>query len=245
MQIDWWTLALQTVNFLIVVWLLSRFLYRPVRRMIDTREAADRRAAEDAAAKAEQAETARQEYESKRAALEDEARRRQAAFDAEMQDKRAALIEDARSDAEKMLAEARDRLERDRTEALKQLHGEIAGLASTLARRALEAQPASADDAIAQTMERIDGLTEEEVGDLTRDLGTETTTLAVVSASPLTSAEQERWRSALGERFGSAARVTFEHDPDILGGHSLRFPHAVLDLSVAGRLKRAASGMEA
>ena len=56
MEIDWWTLAIQTVNFLVVVWLLSRFLYRPVRRMIEAREADDRKAAEDAAAKAAEAE---------------------------------------------------------------------------------------------------------------------------------------------------------------------------------------------
>ena len=59
MEIDWWTLAIQTVNFLVVVWLLSRFLYRPVRRMIEAREADDRKAAEDAAAKAAEAERLR------------------------------------------------------------------------------------------------------------------------------------------------------------------------------------------
>ena len=32
MHIDWWTIALQTVNFVILVWLLQRFLYRPVLR---------------------------------------------------------------------------------------------------------------------------------------------------------------------------------------------------------------------
>ena len=46
MEIDWWTLAIQTVNFLVVVWLLSRFLYRPVRRMIEAREAAKKASGE-------------------------------------------------------------------------------------------------------------------------------------------------------------------------------------------------------
>ncbi|MER2603590.1 MAG: F0F1 ATP synthase subunit B, partial [Candidatus Competibacter phosphatis] len=30
MQIDWFTVAAQIVNFLLLVWLLKRFLYRPV-----------------------------------------------------------------------------------------------------------------------------------------------------------------------------------------------------------------------
>src|SRR3546814_21092072 len=36
MHFDWWTLALQTVNFAIPVWLLQRFLYKPVLRLIDS-----------------------------------------------------------------------------------------------------------------------------------------------------------------------------------------------------------------
>ncbi len=44
MRIDWWTLALQTVNVLILIWILSRFLFHPVVAIIDERRAA---AAED------------------------------------------------------------------------------------------------------------------------------------------------------------------------------------------------------
>jgi hypothetical protein len=39
MHFDWSTLALQTVNFSILVWLLYRFLYRPVLRLLDARRA--------------------------------------------------------------------------------------------------------------------------------------------------------------------------------------------------------------
>ena len=38
MLIDWFTVGAQAVNFLILVWLLRRFLYQPILRAIDTRE---------------------------------------------------------------------------------------------------------------------------------------------------------------------------------------------------------------
>jgi F-type H+-transporting ATPase subunit b len=38
MQIDWITVSAQIVNFLILIWLLKRFLYRPVIRAMDERE---------------------------------------------------------------------------------------------------------------------------------------------------------------------------------------------------------------
>jgi F-type H+-transporting ATPase subunit b len=38
MLIDWFTVAAQLVNFLILVWLLKHFLFKPITNAIDTRE---------------------------------------------------------------------------------------------------------------------------------------------------------------------------------------------------------------
>ena len=40
MTIDWWTLGIQTVNVIILIWLLGRFFWRPVAAMIEQRRAA-------------------------------------------------------------------------------------------------------------------------------------------------------------------------------------------------------------
>ena len=37
MQIDWWTIALQGINVLILMWLLGRFFFRPVVRIVEDR----------------------------------------------------------------------------------------------------------------------------------------------------------------------------------------------------------------
>ena len=50
MRIDWTTLALQTVNVLVLVWLLARFLFRPVSTIIAERRAAAEKLLADAAA---------------------------------------------------------------------------------------------------------------------------------------------------------------------------------------------------
>ena len=43
MTIDWWTLGIQTVNVVILVWLLGHFFWRPVAAMIEQRRAATRK----------------------------------------------------------------------------------------------------------------------------------------------------------------------------------------------------------
>jgi F-type H+-transporting ATPase subunit b len=38
MLIDWFTVGAQVLNFLILVWLMKRFLYKPILNAIDARE---------------------------------------------------------------------------------------------------------------------------------------------------------------------------------------------------------------
>ena len=96
MLIDWFTVAAQVVNFLILVWLLKRFLYKPVLAAIDERE---KRIA-----------TQLQDAEKKKA----EALKEQAEFqhkNEELDHQRVALLADAataaKTEREKLIAAAR------------------------------------------------------------------------------------------------------------------------------------------
>ena len=104
MLIDWFTVAAQVINFLILVWLLKRFLYKPVLNAIDERE--KRIAAQ------------LQDAEKKKA----EALKEQADFQHKNEDidhQRAALLADAtnaaKTEREKLIAAARQDSEALRT----------------------------------------------------------------------------------------------------------------------------------
>ena len=55
MHFDWWTLALQTVNVLVLIWILARFFFRPVADIVAKRQAETNKLLADAAAAREQA----------------------------------------------------------------------------------------------------------------------------------------------------------------------------------------------
>ena len=65
MLIDWFTVGAQALNFIILVWLLKRFLYKPILNTVDARE--KRIAAElaDADAKKAEAQKERDDYQHK------------------------------------------------------------------------------------------------------------------------------------------------------------------------------------
>lgn len=244
MQVDWWTLALQTVNFLVVVWLLGRFLYRPVRRMIEEREAADRKATEDAEEKARKAEAARADYEAKRAELDQTYRKREADLHAAAATERDTMLEAAQNEADTLIAEARDRIARERREALEALQARIAGLAADLAKIALSGQAPSAAAEVEQVAAFLDGLPGSEREALRRDLSADRAAVTITTAAPLPEDLRTAWRTALYQRLGEDLRVEFDEDPAILGGVELHMPHGALRFSVADRLNRAAAAMK-
>ena len=82
MLIDWFTVAAQALNFLVLVWLLKRFLYQPVLDAISTREQRIAKQLADAAAQAAAAKSEREQFEHKNA--EFDAQRPFCTFDAEL-----------------------------------------------------------------------------------------------------------------------------------------------------------------
>lgn len=137
MSIDWITVAAQIANFLILVWLLKRFLYRPILDGIDAREAEIKERMQKAVHAREQAEETEQTYLKKVQALNIA---------------QSEMTETIRKSAEKqrdvLLAEAQQKLEREHAswqthmaeetgKYIKHMHSAGAGALLSLTRKAL------------------------------------------------------------------------------------------------------------
>lgn len=122
--IDWRLLILQIVAFLILVWLLGKFVYPLLMKSVDARQADIEAAAK--AAKLAQASAAESQEETAR--LLEEARKEAAEIVAtaklEASELASASEEKARATAEKIVADAHDQLQKDIEAAKRQLHDE-------------------------------------------------------------------------------------------------------------------------
>src|SRR5665811_1185958 len=96
MIIDWFTVGAQALNFLILVWLLKHFLYKPILGAIDARE--KRIAAELSDADAKKAE-AKQER--------DEFKRKNDEFDKQRAELLSKATDEAKAERQRLLEEAR------------------------------------------------------------------------------------------------------------------------------------------
>ena len=127
--VDLFKLAFQVINFLLILYLLNRFLFKRVLALLDERQARIAKGLEDAEAAARDRELARAERE---AAL-DEARTEAQAMIARAtkiaDDSRSEIVAAARAEAEKVAARAAEEITAEKERAIAELRSQVADLA--------------------------------------------------------------------------------------------------------------------
>jgi F-type H+-transporting ATPase subunit b len=245
MLIDWFTVAAQAINFLILVWLMKRFLYKPVLNAIDARE--KRIATELANADAKQAE-AQKEH--------DEFQQKNAEFDQQ----RAALLSkatgEAQAERQRLLDEARKAALAASSKRQEALVAEEQDLHQAISRRTQQevfaiARKALSDLATVSLEERLgevftrrlremNGQTKAALGEALR---TSSDPGIVRSTFDLPADQRAAIQNALNETFSAAVRVRFETAPELIGGIELTANGQKVAWSIADYLASMENGV--
>lgn len=238
MQISWWTLAIQGVNFLVLVWLLQRFLYRPVQEVIEKRRQAERSAAEATARATREAEAAKAKYEAALAGIETERKaaleRAQKAIDGE----RDKILTDARAKADEQSAKSKQQLVANKAAALDALRSEIADLGLALARSTLNDIAGSIpSEAILSRLEtELQRLAPAERQRLDDEITADGASLVITTGQPLGKDDRLAWQKRLEKALDHSLHVEFEHDPELIAGAVLKLPHTAIRATWADQL---------
>jgi len=133
--INWGLLIAQLFNVVLLVWLLTMFLYRPVLNMLNERTRRVQESLKDAEQVKEQLARANQDYDAKLA----QARQEAAAILAQAQDRaklqEAEIVAQARQEADRIRADAREQAMQERDQLLRDLKNRMAELVTVTASR--------------------------------------------------------------------------------------------------------------
>jgi F-type H+-transporting ATPase subunit b len=122
-------LFFQVVNFLLLLYLLNRFLFKRVFALLDERGQKISKGLEDAEAAARDRELARAEREAAVAEARNEAAEMLASANKIATDTRDEILVEARADAEKVTARAREEITAEKEKAMAELRAQVADLA--------------------------------------------------------------------------------------------------------------------
>jgi F-type H+-transporting ATPase subunit b len=238
MQIDWWTLALQTIHLLVLVWLLGRFLFKPIARIVEERQAAVAQALDDAKAMREQAEQAEAEAKSATAKIAAERNTILEKANDEAAKEKARLIDGAREETSQMIEQAKRDIGRMRETEAAENGKRASELAVDIAARLFERLP---DEA--RIAGFIDGLGDalKALPDQVRsEIGMNEKPITVRAARQLSNAETQACRKAIANALGRDAAITVTVEPDLIAGLEIETPHAVARNSLRADLDRIA-----
>lgn len=253
MLIDWFTVIAQVVNFLILVWLLKRFLYKPILNAIDAREQRIARELADADAKKTAAKKERDEFQYKNEAFDQQ---------------RATLLnkatEEVKAERQRLLDEARKAADDLNLKRQETLRNDAYNLNQALSRRAQQevfaiARKALADLAGTSLEERMAGVFTRRLREmnaqikasLSEALKKSSEPALVRSAFELPVEQRAAIQQALNETFSAAPStplrtgilVRFEVAPDLISGIELSANGQKVAWSIADYLTSLENGV--
>ncbi len=220
MLADWFTVAAQALNFLILVSLMKRFLYKPILHAIDERE--KRIAAElaDADAKKAEARKERDEFQNKSKEFDKHRAAMMSQVTDEAQAERGRLLDEARSAADALSSKRRETLENEQRD----LHQAICLRAQqevfAISRKVLADLAGSAFEerlcsVFVDRLRELDGKAKEDLGEA---LTSGSDPAIVRSVLELPAEQRSAIRNALNEIFSAEIQVQFETAPGLIGG---------------------------
>jgi F-type H+-transporting ATPase subunit b len=238
-QINWVTFTLEIVNFLILVWILQRFLYKPILQSIARRKAAIEKTLADAKSLHKEAEDMEQRYRDRLAVWEEEKARLRMQAEGEVAAERARRMTALQHTLTQEREKHRALEQRQWDDQRKQLEQEALAQGAEFAARLL-ARLAAPD-----LEKRLLRMVLEDLPQHTDDVAKETRQLRangeipvnVASAFPLAENERRELEQGLRAVIGSTYSATYSVDPQLQAGLRIGIGPCVLRANLQDELK--------
>lgn len=239
MNFDSTTFVLEVLNFLVLVWLLQRFFYRPVMEVIERRRAEEAAVITGAQALRDEAMGLKTEYEARLARAAEDRDRAMAKLDGEIAQERArrlAAIE-VEVDAERQRREALEARERSERDAERERRA--IALAARFATRLLArvASPELEDKLIELAQADLHAIGPDQRAALQAALGKPGARVKVLTAYPLGPARRSALSTALRTLAGQTLAIEFAEEPTLEAGLCITVGPWVLMASLRDELE--------
>lgn len=239
MELNWSTFILEMINFLILIWILKRFFYKPVLDVIARRRAGIDKTLADAQSLHDEAKVLQKQYENRLADWEQERQVARKILDEEIQIERerqmSTLQKTLEEEREKAKFAAQRELEADRLQiektALKQSAQFATKLLSSVSGPELERC------LIDLFLDDFSSLSAEHLSQLKDAASNSHNHILVTSAHPLDSNVRQSLEQALSQTLAVNRPVHYEQDETLLAGIRINIGAWILRANLLDELK--------
>jgi len=238
--IDWFTIVAQIINFIILVVLLRKFLYRPILKVMQEREDRIRSQLDEAEEKHQQAIEQISLYEEKVRHWEDEREELLREAKHEVEDSRKQMMKKVRQEIDEHQSQWEQAIEREKQEFLDSLRKRISQQTYTAVKKVLnDLANVELEAHITEVfIERLEKLDSNQLADHREAVEKSDEPVVLRSAFSLPSPTQTKIQTIVEKQFLNGKPVNFEIDPDLVCGIELKAAGYKLVWSLAEYLER-------
>jgi F-type H+-transporting ATPase subunit b len=246
MLIDWFTIGAQVLNFLVLVWVMKRFLYKPILDAIDKREARIAAELADADAKKAEARKERDTFKHKNEEFDQQHATRLKNVSDEAQIERERLLDDARKAADALSARRQETLRNDAHNLNQAIRRRTQQEVFAIARKALtDLATTSLEERLADVfIRRLQEMDSQAKEGFAESLGTASEPALVRSAFDLPAEQRAAIQNALNETVSAEIPVRFVTEPSLISGIELTTNGQKVSWSIADYLVSVEKGIE-
>lgn len=238
MELNWSTFLLEVINFLVLVWILKRFLYRPVLSVLEKRRQNIEQSLNEATDRHTKALELEQQYKKR---LDEWALEKQQLGDAlqlEIQTEKTKRLEQLQteltSEREKTAVVEQRHLEESLRQYQHTAHQQAARFAShLLSAVASEELEARLFDLLIKTFDELD---EERQEVLLNACNTSSEAITVTSSYNLSDAQHQQLEDKLCTLCGQSVKIKYVQDPQLLAGLRILIGASVLSMNLQDEL---------
>ncbi len=246
MLIDWFTVGAQALNFLILVWLMKRFLYKPILHAIDEREKRIATELANADKKKAEAQKERDEFQHKNEEFDQQRAALLSKATDEAKAERQRLLDEARKAADALSAKRQETLRNEEHNLNQAISRRTQQEVFAIARKALtDLATTSLEERLGEVFTRrlreMDGQAK---AGLAEALKTASDPALVRSAFDLPAEQRAAIQNALNETFSAEIHVRFETAPDLISGIELTTNGQKVAWSIADYLASLEKGVD-
>lgn len=221
MQLDWSTLALEVINFLILVWLLKRFLYQPILTVIEKRRQKIETELAQAARGQQEAAELKQQYEERLTDWELEKRGNLDELEQQIEQQRSKRMQQLDEELQQQQLKYQTRDQQQQSQWRSQAEVEALQLGGAFAARLLKTLAGAELDLRLQQLfiDQLTALPESGLRLMREGWQEGKTRIEVISATPLDESRQQAIRQALEQKLGhSNGQWQFSCDANLIAG---------------------------
>lgn len=238
MELNWSTFLLEIVNFLVLLWILKRFLYRPIISVLETRRQKIEQSLSEASAHHQQAVELEQQYNNRLKNWEREKQQLKESLQQELQSERSQQLKNLQaeldSEREKTAVVEQRHLQESLRLYQQNSHKQAAVFASRLLREVASEDLESR--LFDLCLKALDALDEAQKNTLHDACEASSASITVTSAYPLSEAKQQQLQSRLDKLCDQSVSVKYTRDTELVAGLRLHIGASVVGLNLQDEL---------